>query len=269
MDKTLRNLTRKSLIDPSPEAKAALLKEQIRAEIKVPLQEIPVIHTHEFHKRTWPDAVILDITKLKAYLGDPIAREIAGYADACLLCNKPIGFIHLPEHCTDIETWAAEIPGLAAPLPSIVVSGVACHCGEPSSAIPNPDCSDCNRTGTRYIEIPAAQYLSVKMVSAVGRACIEASQTREAKISFPDPYQSRVIEILDAAEAWLRCPCPERAERLHRGCGIRANRQMRWVPCHCLLEFRDDHLEIFLASAAEIIGTEKVRTAAGLGVLSG
>lgn len=215
MDDILRRAERQAAYDP--EAEVRLLRQQIRAGHKLSL---PLFRGVGHHKVNWPDAPILDVLKLKAYLGDPVAREIADYADACLLCNKPIGFMHLPEHCTTIGTWAAEIPDLAAPLPPVRMQ-VKCNClwiHRSGDTHISTKCPYCKGRGYCITPVPASRYISVRVGLAVGRAAYQ--EKWKAWGLLPSVEMDQEAIALEAIEKWCGCPCRERAEVCNNFCAL-------------------------------------------------
>lgn len=182
-----------------------------------------------------------DRATLWAYLGDTVAREVAGYADCCLLCNRPIGFMHLPEHCTTVAKWASELPGLMEGLPPREIDA-ACTAGpldyDVAEIVDDP-CPACNGTGTRTIKTPAARWLAVAGCEAAGRAVLEehckrcGAQGRERRAG--NGHRADCVEAeeaLDLCATWLRGPTE--ANRI-AAASTNPNLELRWADVGALL----------------------------------
>ncbi len=171
-----------------------------------------------------------DTLRLMAYMGDEAAR---------LMEPKPPdglgGFFVADWVPHDLESglvtereWTAGLLHIAALLPPLrLVGGVECEsCGgtgdyyaHTKSKYPNGytfpltgDCAKCNGTGRKPYTVPFERWLSVVVGERVGRACLEkwdgcgCHEFDELYLGCERCEAPR--KALDAAAAWIKCPCP-------------------------------------------------------------
>ena len=157
------------------------------------------------HTVTVEDAGPVAFAKLRAFLGCEVARELV-FGKSMPNHSAPRDVLRLYSPPKGLPQWLQALSRLAAALPAVVVSGVAC---EMCATIAATACPECNGTGKRDLRVPFDQYLLV-----VG--AVEAGRGAQVKSCFehdPECTRTRCTPIrkpLDAAEAWTACPCPSR-----------------------------------------------------------
>lgn len=276
---------------------AAMLRAQLRAGQSVPvpwLREIQgvaeiykgdrveyetVLVFHGEHRAHWPDAPLRDILWIKAYVGDPVSRELLTCPlDHSTVDEHPIygsGW-HLCEQFQDHEdinpSWTSGFSDLAAALPAIRVSGVSCGSTGLEACVGPPDpCDGPSCTGKiRVVEIPADRYLAALIAEAVGRAVwIESGGTDVQRMHSAICTCCAPRRALDAVAQWLYCPCPVQEEACRElvpldsaGMAYSPPGGEFWVRALLTVTHTLGHLESALTSAAEQIGFETVRKVA-------
>lgn len=230
---------------------------------------------------TQPDAPVRDIMRLKAYVGDSVARAVVQenriYVEALgwIVGDASDPWWTAPD-AWGPEDWALWFLSLATSLPAIEVHGVVCGCVRLTSG-GNTDmaCDTCNRKGIRTFKVPPERYMAVRMAVAVAKEVLR----KESRCSQLGQYEHRAsmcsecfqttrrlgpsIDAVFAADAWLACPCPERVE----ACLATQHVEHYWVDGTIVLAAGNGveiklHLADTLASAAKIIELKDIRTAA-------
>lgn len=235
------------------------------------------------HRVTYPAAPLRDVIRLRAYAGCGVSREVVPMVRAG--GKQPRGALLVPE---PLDLWTTGLLRLAAALPGVEVAGVACECRVAACSWCNRNgvrqtgtfmcekhygCPNCNGTGQRTHTTPAERWLSVVVAVAVGRAVwrqwwrTECETPCEGDCSVCGPPW----RALDAAEAWTRCPCPERAETCDQIVNQHAWGAADWQWRPCEIPNGGDpapYLLRTLTSAAEHITPDAVRAAACAAVLA-
>ena len=156
------------------------------------------------HQPTWANAPAADVLQVAAYLGDAVARRVVEPdwqpADGIALSWPVIDKLPLPV-VGGIDAWVDGYKTLTAKLPAIRVK---CLCNGEHAGEDTP----CGGTGVFLTS--AERYMAVRAAvraarGKLDRMCEHDGECRE---------EHEVRMVLEAAEAWLRCPCPERAEGL-------------------------------------------------------
>ena len=216
------------------------------------------------HTVTVEDAGPVAFAKLRAFLGCEVARELV-FGKSMPNHSAPRDVLRLYSPPKGLPQWLQALSRLAAALPAVVVSGVAC---EMCATIAATACPECNGTGKRDLRVPFDQYLLV-----VG--AVEAGRGAQVKSCFEhDPECTRtrctpIRKLLDAAEAWAVCPCPSRRESLREDSTRLGGVRMFYDACHLYAIGDFDQAAICMALADTLTGTARAdMQRAGLRVVS-
>ena len=203
-----------------------LLRLRFRAGRGVPI----TLGGEPCHTATVDDADPVAFARVRAFLGCEVARELV-FGKSMPNHSAPRDVLRLYSPPKGLPQWLQALSRLAAALPDVVVSGVACeNCGPLAPGLGAfrteigdwgySECEPCNGTGKRDLRVPFAQYLLVVGAVEAGRGAWQKEYVRPAMGLFETctcPHQRRphwnscpVRKALGAAEAWTVCPCPTR-----------------------------------------------------------
>ena len=243
MDNSLRNAERSG--DP-----VALLRERCRAGVPVRLLrercdkhkvrgdccgKYTTTPAKPCHSPTWAAPAFEAALNLAAYVGMAEARGAIGLDALYALSPK------IPTDPSDLGLglWLTGLTRCAKALPPLTVEGVACGDRHTNTIMRDARvihrCPTCKGTGTRSIEIPASRYVLTLCAWAAAREVLPkcagcgGKPTRGGLCA--DHYAASLA--LDACEAWLCCPCPEREaalkQVLHGELGFVGHGRPEWL----------------------------------------
>ena len=178
--------------------------------------------------------------------------------------NDVLAYAEDPAACLP-SCWVEGLLALLAKLPPVRREVTCAGCWSPSGSyrLPGVDCSLCNGTGLRVVEVPAARWWPVQVGLWVAEEC-EADQIARANESDAQPEWDTVEAVrvaLNAVQRWLDEPTQERAGEWGRALGSVGRWEFLWLP----RAWTGDHRTQLLA-ASELIDVRAVVLAGLQGV---
>ena len=249
-----------------------LFRLRFRAGRKIPIQ---LEGGEPCHTVTVEDADPVAFAKLRAFLGCEVARELV-FGKSMPNHSAPRDVLRLYSPPKGLPQWLQALSRLAAALPAVVVSGVAC---EMCATIAATACPECNGTGKRDLRVPFDQYLLVVGAVEAGRGAFAQRRFVTACSGDWDGEPGGCKNLtcqrcppkiaLDAAEAWTVCPCHSRRESLREDSTRLGGVRMFYDACHLYAIGDFDQAAICMALADTLTGTARAdMQRAGLRVVS-
>lgn len=250
------------------------------------------------HRPVWFAAPVHDLAQLKAFMGDPIAREVL---PTYVVTDRPTRresdwamWDSLP-----LEEWIPSLLVLGGVLPGVKVSGVACRgptntgrcigkwkwCPKCLAKLSSLSCW-CDYSNNRNIAstrpcpcggaekqtatVSAERYIAVLIAIEVGRAVFMADDSTHfstCRICHEGGLcqdREQQVEALISAANWTRCPCHERTEECRVSLAGYPEPDSWWagVPWIAGGASEPEGTVRCLAAAAAVVGAEAVKKAA-------